>query len=706
MEQEGTPEPPEEAAGGDRIPSAGGANPGVGDGVPNVGDGIPEVGGSIPNVGGGIPEVGGSIPNVGGGIPEVGGSIPNVGDGIPNVGVGIPEVGSSVPNVGDGIPEVGGSTPNVGDGNPNVGDGNPSVGDGIPGVGATFPNVGDGIPNVGDGIPGVGDTFPDAGDGIPGAGDTNPDVGGTIPNVRDEIPGAGHGIPNVGDRIPVAGDTIPNVGDTIPNVGDTIPNVGDTIPNVGDTIPNVGDGIPGTGDGIPDVGDTIPRAGSSREGSGGPPGQQEGVSSPEGPPGGSPKEQQQPRHEGSLQEGSPKGQPLKEGGAPKGQPAPQEEGPLKEQPQPDRGAPQDRGSPPAEPPRAQPPGDFYFVKWILWKGQRTALVTQSENGPCPLLAIINILLLQWKVKLPPQTEVVTAEELMAHLGNCILATQPRDTSEGLQLNFQQNINDTMTVLPKLSTGLDVNVRFTGVSDFEYTPECIVFDLLNIPLYHGWLVDPQSPEQVQAVGKLSYNQLVEKIITCKHASDSRLVSEGLVAEQFLESTASQLTFHGLCELTARAREGELGVFFRNNHFSTMIKHKGHLYLLVTDQGFLQEEGVVWESLHSVDGDSSFCDTEFHLSHPLGKDRATPAPPDPRLQQRQVDQDFMVALSLQQGQDPSSVLSDLELARQLQQEEYQQHHPHPHHPHQPAPPQLLPAQVERRPRQRPDLDCTLL
>ncbi|NWS27014.1 MINY1 hydrolase, partial [Polioptila caerulea] len=249
--------------------------------------------------------------------------------------------------------------------------------------------------------------------------------------------------------------------------------------------------------------------------------------------------------------------------------------------------------------------------------------TQSENGPCPLLAIMNILLLQWKasgVKLPPQKEVITAEELMAHLGNCILATQPRDTSEGLQLNFQQNISDTMTVLPKLSTGLDVNVRFTGVTDFEYTPECIVFDLLNIPLYHGWLVDPQSPEQVRAVGKLSYNQLVEKIITCKQASDSSLVSEGLVAEQFLESTASQLTFHGLCELTARAREGELRVFFRNNHFSTMTKHKGHLYLLVTDQGFLQEEGVVWESLHSVDGDSCFCDTEFHLSHALGKEGA--------------------------------------------------------------------------------------
>lgn len=385
-----------------------------------------------------------------------------------------------------------------------------------------------------------------------------------------------------------------------------------------------------------------------------------------------------------------------------------EEQPLEEEGS-SLGAPQSVPGARAEPPQAQPPGreaDFYCVKWISWKGERTPVVTQSENGPCPLLAIINILLLQWKVKLPPQKEVITAEELMAHLGNCILATQPRDTSEGLQLNFQQNISDTMTVLPKLSTGLDVNVRFTGVSDFEYTPECIVFDLLNIPLYHGWLVDPQSPEQVQAVGKLSYNQLVEKIITCKQASDSSLVSEGLVAEQFLESTASQLTFHGLCELTARAREGELGVFFRNNHFSTIIKHKGHLYLLVTDQGFLQEEGVVWESLHSVDGDSCFCDTEFHLSHALGKEGAAVATPDHWLQQRQVDQDYMVALSLQQGQDPPSVLSDLELARQLQHEEYQQHHPHP------PPPQPLPAQAggrpagERRQRQKPDLDCALL
>ncbi|XP_063296138.1 ubiquitin carboxyl-terminal hydrolase MINDY-1 isoform X1 [Pelobates fuscus] len=359
--------------------------------------------------------------------------------------------------------------------------------------------------------------------------------------------------------------------------------------------------------------------------------------------------------------------------------------------------------------------DYYFVKWINWKGERTPVITQSENGPCPLLAIMNILFLRWKVKLPPQKEVITSEELMAHLGDCILSIQPQENSEALQLNFQQNVNDAMTVLPKLSTGLDVNVRFTGVQDFEYTPECIVFDLLNIPLYHGWLVDPQCAEAAQAVGKLSYNQLVEKIITCKHSNDPNLVTEGLLAEQFLESSATQLTYHGLCELMAAVKEGELGVFFRNNHFSALIKHKGHLYLLVTDQGFLQEEKVIWESLHNVEGDSCFCDSDFHLTPHLEKEASFNNPQ--QLQQRQVDQDYMIALSLQQQQQGPLAMSDLELARQLQQEEYQQQQqqqqqqPPPQQEPQPssqqarAQPSGRPSR-EQRSRPKQESDCVLL
>lgn len=29
-----------------------------------------------------------------------------------------------------------------------------------------------------------------------------------------------------------------------------------------------------------------------------------------------------------------------------------------------------------------------------------------------------------------------------------------------------------------------------VDDFEFTRERAIFDLLDIPLYHGWIVDPQ------------------------------------------------------------------------------------------------------------------------------------------------------------------------------------------------------------------------
>ena len=64
-----------------------------------------------------------------------------------------------------------------------------------------------------------------------------------------------------------------------------------------------------------------------------------------------------------------------------------------------------------------------------------------------------------------------------------------------------------------------------VHDFEYTPECIIFDLLNIPLYHGWLVDPQSKKTVTVLGSSGYNQIVEKIIFNKFSSEIELVTEG-------------------------------------------------------------------------------------------------------------------------------------------------------------------------------------
>ncbi|XP_067874002.1 ubiquitin carboxyl-terminal hydrolase MINDY-2 isoform X2 [Heterodontus francisci] len=307
-----------------------------------------------------------------------------------------------------------------------------------------------------------------------------------------------------------------------------------------------------------------------------------------------------------------------------------------------------------------PGQSVYHIKWIKWKTENTPIITQNENGPCPLLAIMNVLLLAWKIKLPPMMEIITAEQLMEYLGDYILDAKPKEITDAQRLNYEQNMSDAMAILHKLQTGLDVNVKFTGVRVFEYTPECIVFDLLDIALYHGWLVDPQTADVAKAVGMCSYNQLVEKIIFCKQSENSELVSEGFVAEQFLNNTATQLTYHGLCELISTVEEGELCVFFRNNHFSTMTKHKGQLYLLVTDQGFLTEEKVVWESLHNVDGDGNFCDSEFHLRPPSDPETVY------KGQQDQIDQQEQQSQDLSWEQIPEGI-SDLELAKKLQEEE---------------------------------------
>jgi len=252
--------------------------------------------------------------------------------------------------------------------------------------------------------------------------------------------------------------------------------------------------------------------------------------------------------------------------------------------------------------------NIYQVKWIEFGLRQSAIITQNENGPCPLISIVNILLLRGKLSLPEGAEIVAAEQLLEYLGDLILSYSGGNTDPDLECN----INDAVAILPKLSTGLDVNVKFTGVSEFEYTSEMLIFDILHINIYHGWLIDPQMKELTAVVNSLSYNQLVEKIITNTGSEDSELVSGSLLAQQFLEESASQLTYHGLYELNRRSEEAELAVFFRNNHFSTLFKKKGELFLLVTDQGFLSQEDVVWETLSNIEGDSHFVNHNFNTT----------------------------------------------------------------------------------------------
>ena len=69
----------------------------------------------------------------------------------------------------------------------------------------------------------------------------------------------------------------------------------------------------------------------------------------------------------------------------------------------------------------------------------------------------------------------------------------------------------------------------SVDKFEYTRECNVFDILDIRLFHGWVIDPQNIELYEIVNSngSSYNQLVEKIIQQEDSNIENLARESRI-----------------------------------------------------------------------------------------------------------------------------------------------------------------------------------
>ncbi|KAG9341880.1 hypothetical protein JZ751_018197 [Albula glossodonta] len=72
---------------------------------------------------------------------------------------------------------------------------------------------------------------------------------------------------------------------------------------------------------------------------------------------------------------------------------------------------------------------MYHIKWIKWKDEKTPIITQNENGPCPLLAIMNLGQLTDPVVLRPNHKL--------RRGDYILDAKPKEISEAQRLNYEQ-----------------------------------------------------------------------------------------------------------------------------------------------------------------------------------------------------------------------------------------------------------------------------
>ena len=184
---------------------------------------------------------------------------------------------------------------------------------------------------------------------------------------------------------------------------------------------------------------------------------------------------------------------------------------------------------------------FYRTKRIQFLGRNVDVCTQNENGPCPLLALANVLLLRNSIQIgrnaggepsasaSSSPQLYSSHEVIATLATRILDSNVSEKTgeaykgfrmgenarERMYENNEKNIETALSVLPSLVNGLDVNVQFIDSEAFEYTANLCVFDALDVSLYHGWVVDAKFDVATgHVISRLSYNQLVERLIALR------------------------------------------------------------------------------------------------------------------------------------------------------------------------------------------------
>jgi len=134
---------------------------------------------------------------------------------------------------------------------------------------------------------------------------------------------------------------------------------------------------------------------------------------------------------------------------------------------------------------------MYLTRQIRFLNRKVTIVIQDENGPCPLIALVNALILEGRVSIAKSDVMVSFEELVTLIGNKLLSGQGGNGGDGSanggacgssssggagagavadSSGWIAQITSVMDILPVLRHGLDVNCRFDSVTGFEFMPE--------------------------------------------------------------------------------------------------------------------------------------------------------------------------------------------------------------------------------------------
>ncbi|CAH2350229.1 ubiquitin carboxyl-terminal hydrolase MIY1 [[Candida] railenensis] len=253
------------------------------------------------------------------------------------------------------------------------------------------------------------------------------------------------------------------------------------------------------------------------------------------------------------------------------------------------------------------PDTYFAIKTITWSefSFQTPILLQDENGPCPLIALVNTLVLQYEFE--SQTSIdstsdvrlngihslrsillekgnkISLQELLEHIGFLLVTIT----------NSEADASKLLDLLPQLHTGLSVNPNLvTG----EFPPEdvsTILFQsVFGLQFKHGWVLDAD----IGLIQKLEcFDQIQDELLNDEFG---RQTSSGV----WLEDNKTQMTAFGLEKLKQSLQPNEFTIFFRNNHFNTLFKNGSDekLYLLLTDKSFNSKRKIIWQSLTTPSG----------------------------------------------------------------------------------------------------------
>jgi hypothetical protein len=318
----------------------------------------------------------------------------------------------------------------------------------------------------------------------------------------------------------------------------------------------------------------------------------------------------------------------------------------------------------------------YQIKKVRWfdassqKFRVSPILIQNDNGPCPLLALVNALTLSTPVNVETALVETLRTREQVSLGLLIdavfeelMSGRRGDAAQGLP-----DVGDLYSFLITLHTGMNVNPRFVFVPDrssmdmhpalrpqtqpggFEETREMKLYSTFNVPLMHGWLPTRESSTYAAFDRSAKTYEDAQNIQFYEEELEAKIGSTGLSAEeqilfedlhtikQFLSSWPTQLTEHGLSILLQHVKPGEFAILFRNDHFSTIYKEprSQQILTLVTDAGYSSHDEIVWESLVDLNGQGTehFSGDFRPVSHNNAPEAGPAGPRGSSLTQRPV------------------------------------------------------------------------